>query len=390
MLIHELRLAGLLSFGPDTPSMKMEQLNILVGPNGSGKSNFIEAIALLRSAATKLTTPIREKGGGGVAEWIWKGKPNGTAAIEATIMLDGEQDFIKHSIEFAAESQRFVLLDERIGKDVVYPSQPDGYYFYRILRGTPLLMIQDKGGERYLKLKDVSQDESILSQRRDPEHYPQLSKLARDYERIRIYREWSFGRSSTFRTPQSADLPSDRLEENFSNLGLFLNHLREIPDIKKLIRAELRNLYSGLDDFDIRVKGGTVEVFLTEGNFVIPASRLSDGTLRFLCLLAILCDPNPAPLICIEEPELGMHPDMLPGIADLLVAASERTQLVVTTHSDILVDAMTDRPECVVVFDKHDGLTTAKRLNANDLKIWLKDYRLGRLWTDGQIGGVRW
>ena len=282
------------------------------------------------------------------------------------------------------------MLDERIGKDVVYPSQPDGYYFYRILRGTPLLMIQDKGGERYLKLKDVSQDESILSQRRDPEHYPQLSKLARDYERIRIYREWSFGRSPTFRTPQSADLPSDRLEENFSNLGLFLNHLREIPDIKKLIRAELRNLYSGLDDFDIRVKGGTVEVFLTEGNFVIPASRLSDGTLRFLCLLAILCDPNPAPLICIEEPELGMHPDMLPGIADLLVAASERTQLVVTTHSDILVDAMTDRPECVVVFDKHDGLTTAKRLNANDLKIWIKDYRLGRLWTDGQIGGVRW
>jgi predicted ATPase len=148
--------------------MKMEQLNILVGPNGSGKSNFIEAIALLRSAATKLTTPIREKGGGGVAEWIWKGKPNGTATIEATVMLDGERDFIKHSIEFAAESQRFVLLDERIGKDVIYTSQPDGYYFYRILRGTPLLMIQDRGDERYMELKDVSQDESILSQRRDP------------------------------------------------------------------------------------------------------------------------------------------------------------------------------------------------------------------------------
>ena len=85
-----------------------------------------------------------------------------------------------------------------------------------------------------------------------------------------------------------------------------------------------------------------------------------------------------------------MHPDMLPGIADMLIEASERTQLFVTTHSDILIDAMTDRPECVVVFDKQDGLTTAQRLNADDLKIWLKDYRLGRLWADGQIGGVRW
>jgi len=390
MLIHELRLAGLLSFGPDTPPLAMERLNILVGPNGSGKSNFIEAIALLRSAATKLTTPIREKGGGGVIEWIWKGKPNGMATIDATIKLDGEPDLIRHSIEFCAESQRFVLLDERIGKDVTYPSHPDGYYFYRIVRGTPLLMIQDRGDQRFLEVKDVAQDESILSQRRDPEHYPQLSKLAQNDERIRIYREWTFGRSSIFRTPQSADLPSDRLEENFSNLGLFLNHLRSIPNVKNVIQSELRNLYSGLDDFDIRVKGGTVEVFLTEGNFVIPASRLSDGTLRFLCLLAILCDPNPAPLICIEEPELGMHPDMLPGIADLLIAASERTQLVVTTHSDILVDAMTERPESVVVFDKQDGLTTAQRLNADDLKIWLKDYRLGRLWTNGQLGGVRW
>ena len=390
MLIHELRLAGLLSFGPDTPPLAMERLNILVGPNGSGKSNFIEAIALLRSAATKLTTPIREKGGGGVTEWIWKGEPNGSATIEATIKIEGESELIRHAIVFAAESQRFVLLDERIGKDVAYPSQPEGYFFYRILRGTPLLTIQDRGEQRVMEIKDVARDESILSQRRDPEHYPQLSQLAQSYERVRIYREWAFGRSPIFRVPQSADLPSDRLEENFSNLGLFLNHLRSTPSVKNVIQSELRNLYSGLDDFDVRVKGGTVEVFLTEGNFVIPASRLSDGTLRFLCLLAILCDPNPAPLICIEEPELGMHPDMLPGIADLLVAASERTQLVVTTHSDILIDAMTERPECVVVFDKQNGLSTAQRLNADDLKIWLKDYRLGRLWTDGQIGGVRW
>ena len=211
------------------------------------------------------------------------------------------------------------------------------------------------------------------------------------YGRIRLYREWSFGRTSVFRSPQSADLPSDRLEEDFSNLGLFLNHLRGIPKAKNKIIEHMRDLYEGLDDFDVRIKGGTVEVFLTEGNFIVPASRLSDGTLRYLCLLAILCDPEPPALVCIEEPELGLHPDILPKIADLLVAASERTQLIVTTHSDILVDAMTERPEAVVVLEKHDGKTQAKRLEATqEMQEWLQRYRLGQLWTRGEIGGTRW
>lgn len=100
------------------------------------------------------------------------------------------------------------------------------------------------------------------------------------------------------------------------------------------------------------IEGGTVQVFFTEGEFVIPATRLSDGTLRYLCLLAILCDPDPPPLICIEEPELGLHPDVLPKLADHLLAASKYTQLIVTTHSDVLVDAMSETPESIVVCEK--------------------------------------
>lgn len=88
---------------------------------------------------------------------------------------------------------------------------------------------------------------------------------------------------------------------------------------------------------------------------------------------------------------MGLHPDMLPKIADLMVAASEHTQLVVTTHSDILVDAMTERPDAVVVVEKHDGQTQFKRLEKSaELEDWLKKYRLGQLWTRGEIGGTRW
>ena len=131
-------------------------------------------------------------------------------------------------------------------------------------------------------------------------------------------------------------------------------------------------------------------MFFHEAGFTIPATRLSDGTLRFLCLVAVLCHPEPPPVVCIEEPELGLHPDILPTLARLLKDASTRTQLLVTTHSDILVDEFTETPQAVVVCEKSQGQTTMKRLEAEALDGWLEKYRLGQLWTQGQIGGTRW
>ncbi len=411
MLIQELTLRGVLSFGLDSAPLEMRPLNLLIGPNGSGKSNLVETIGLLRSSASKLTEPMRGPGGGGVKEWIWKGVANQHAQVEAVIEYPCGVQSLRHRIEFAEVASRFELIDEVIERRNPDTGFDEPYFFYRFQKGRPVLLVQDAAGigsgsgtgsglgsgsgsgtgRRQLRREDVAQDESILSQRKDPDQFPELAYLAEKYGRIRLYREWSFGRSSVFRSPQAADLPSDRLEEDFSNLGLFLNYLRGVPKAKNAIIGHLRELYEGLDDFDVRVRGGTVEVFLTERDFIIPASRLSDGTLRYLCLLAVLCDPDPPELICIEEPELGLHPDMLPKIADLLVTASERTQLVVTTHSDILVDAMTDQPESVVVVEKREGKTQLKRLHATDeLREWLDKYRLGQLWTRGVIGGTRW
>ncbi len=232
---------------------------------------------------------------------------------------------------------------------------------------------------------------SILAQRSDPDLYPVLAWIGQNYERVRIYREWSFGRNAVFREPQKADMRNDSLEEDFSNLGLFLNRLKaRFPAAKKVILEGLKDLYPGISDFDVFIEGGTVQVFFTEGEFAIPASRLSDGTLRYLSLLAILCDPDPPPLICLEEPELGLHPDVLPKLAKLLRDASQRTQLLVTTHSDILIDAMTETPESVVVCSKEQGQTFMRRLRTEDLTEWLEKYRLGQLWIMGEIGGTRW
>ena len=103
--------------------------------------------------------------------------------------------------------------------------------------------------------------------------------------------------------------------EDASNLGLVLNRLRRTPAVKKRLLKAARKLYDGLTDFDVIVEGGTVQVFLKENGITAPATRLSDGTLRYLCLLAILCHDDPPPFVCIEEPELSLHPDIMPTLA---------------------------------------------------------------------------
>jgi predicted ATPase len=171
---------------------------------------------------------------------------------------------------------------------------------------------------------------------------------------------------------------------------MVLNRIEGEPEAKRQLLTALRKLYQGIDDYYVQVEAGSVQVFLKEGNLPIPAVRLSDGTLRYLCLLAILCNPNLPALICLEEPELGLHPDILPGLADLLREASERCQLIVTTHSDTLVDALTDTPESIVVCEKENGKTRLNRLDKKELSHWLEKYRLGELWTSGELGGTRW
>jgi predicted ATPase len=165
--------------------------------------------------------------------------------------------------------------------------------------------------------------------------------------------------------------------------------LNSEPESRAGLTRYLERISEQVDHIGVANIHDTVQLYLHEGNRRIPATRVSDGSLRFICLLAILCHPSPPPLICIEEPELGLHPDLMPTIADLMQEASERTQLIVTTHSDVLVDALTQSPEDVIVCEKHDGNTLMRRLSRDDLSTWLEKYSLGNLWTSGQIGGNR-
>ncbi len=189
--------------------------------------------------------------------------------------------------------------------------------------------------------------------------------------------------------PQKTDLPEHPLLEDGSNLGLVLNNLQYQIGAREVIE-KLKKFYDEAEELAPKIYGGTVQIFIRETglNQPVPATRLSDGTLRYLFLMALLLDPTPPPIICIEEPEIGLHPDILPTIAEMLIEASKRTQIIVTTHSDALISSLP--VESVLVCERDIAGTHLRRLDPNQLKTWLDNYSLGDLWRMGEIGGKRW
>ena len=416
MLFHRLKLSGLLSFGPEGVDLPMECLNVLIGQNGSGKSNFLEALALFQSAPRDLSDGVSRLGG--LRDSLWKGPD-----AQDTIAMEAEVSFppggaLRHAITLTSRNERLVVSDESVEPTESHSDAQNALDYYRPPRdkkvaleiseankkaededrrrnvkegewSTPRVAAVGGGGSIHFA-SDFEPGESLLANFSSPDH-PALMHLGKMYRGIRLYRDWSFGPSANFRQPHDTHTRGDFLDEKIGNLSVVLSRFLHGEHKRKFIAA-LRKLFHGIVDIQFEIAGGAVALHIEEeGDRVISATRLSDGTLRYLCLLAILLHPDPPPLICIEEPELGLHPDLLPTLSDLMVEASRRSQLVVTTHSGLLVDALTDRPESVVVCEKHEGRTEMRRLDRADLDGWLKQYGgLGDAWASGELGGNRW
>lgn len=388
--IRTLRLKNFLSYGSPGEEIEMQPLNVIIGANSSGKSNLIEAIEILKAIPTDLPTPIRQ--GGGVSDFLWKGNTNLVAEIEAT--LDYFWDVpLRYRISFTTAGQKLEIVDEVIENQHPFPGKNDVYFFYRYQNSQAILnvktSVEGERSQRSLRREDIILDQSILSQRKDPDQYPEITYLNKQFSNISLYREWHIGRNSQARMPQKTDLLEHPLLEDGSNLGLFLNNLQYQIGTKNVV-DKLKKFYDEAEEIAPKIYGGTVQIFIREAglNQPIPATRLSDGTLRYLFLMALLLDPNPPPMLCIEEPEIGLHPDIIPTIAEMLIEASKRTQIIVTTHSDALISSLP--AESVLVCERDSTGTHLRRLDANQLKNWLDNYSLGDLWRMGEIGGNRW
>lgn len=348
-MFKSLRFGNFLSFAPDAPAVELGPLNLLIGPNGSGKSNFITGIGLIRALAkNNVDEYLRQEGG--ASTFIHNFDKLGSFLFSC-FFLDNDLNIIE-------------------------------YFLKMIIGKRPVISTQEtyKNKEKYII--DTHEGRSHI--------YYYFFEHNIDCENIRIYKNRVFGREMKPRWPQPADLPNDFLSEDYANLGLILSRIRQTPSARRRLVEWMQVFDPAVTDYNVLIVGGVCQIFLEEGDRVVPAGRLSDGALQYLCLLAVLCDPEPPPLVCIEEPEIGLHPDVVARLGDLLREASTRTQIIVTTHSESLVDSFSDAPECVIACEKRDGATVMNRLDRENLKEWLEKYSLGELWARGHIGANKW
>ncbi len=388
MTFRTLRLDGFLSFAPGSEAFELQPLNVLIGPNASGKSNVIEALGLLAATPSDLAGAVQR--GGGAREWLWKGGSTDFAEIDAVLARRNGRD-IRYRLRLGSVKSRLELLDEAIEEIEPDPQQDDVrdvYFYYRFQRGHPVLNVKTEHGRkrRRLERQDLLPDQSVLAQRREPDLYPEVAEVGKAFSSIQILDQWTCGHRSPPRDAQQTDMPEDRLLPSNSNLSLVLNHI-ELSGEKR-INDLLRRFFPRFERLTTGIQGGTAQLYFFESGFKtpIPATRVSDGTLRFVALLAALLSPSPPPLLCIEEPELGLHPDAATLLAEVLVEASNRMQLVVTTHSEALISTFTDQPDAVVACERPGASTVLRRLDPRKLASWLDDYRLGDLWRMGELG----
>lgn len=401
--ISRVRLDGFLSFAPGSEAFDLRPLNVLIGPNGAGKTNLIEAFELLAAAPTDLAAPVRT--GGGVAEWLWKGGGTGEAAdgglsegdkrrqqvrgmsetATVEVVLDEGSPTgrpLRYCLRFGEAGNRLEVFTEEIA-DAEPAPRSNVYYRFDGLRSE---FNAEEGSSRRGSGEPLATGQSILAQIKDPHGHPEITWIGKRFAGVKTFREWTIGRAPALRRPQPTDLPEDALLPDCSNLALALNQIehhggREFNDL-------LRRFFPRFERLSTRIAGGAVQFHLHENGFStpVPATRISDGTLRFIAVLATLLAPEPPPLACIEAPEIGLHPDAVALAAEVLVEASSRMQLVVTTHSDALVSALSNHVDSVVACERPGAGTILKRLEADRLAKWLEEYRLGDLWRMGELG----
>ena len=376
MFLKSLKLKGILSFRD--AELKLRPLNVLIGPNGSGKSNLIKVIGLVSAFSRGEDGPARlaSESVSGVG-WLWAGEAaaGGEAMVEGVFEPPGGQEPLRYGLRFKTDDDLADLAGD--GFTVTFH-------------------------ERLYEKGSVSKAVDMVGHRQGSISFGQKPLLARQSGtaellrrgliRTRIYRELGLGPSMASKRAQPTDQPDDFLEEDGSNLLMILNRM-ELDGSRKEVEEHFKRFYEPFQHSSIQLHPRGAQLAIKERRLrrFTQSSSLSDGTIRYLCLLAILCHPDPPPLICIEEPEIGLHPDILRDVALLLLEASERTQLIVTTHSDILINALSGDPETVVVCERDPDMGTSfERLSAKKLDLWLERYKLGELWRKGQLGGVPW
>jgi predicted ATPase len=220
----------------------------------------------------------------------------------------------------------------------------------------------------------------------------QLSRYV--YDAVRSWKIYHFHDTSATAPMRHAEIIEDNefLRSDAANIAPFLLWLREEEEnTYQEILDTCRIVVPYFEDFLLKFKkyGESKKVSLTwktKGlDYPMQPYHLSDGSIRFICLVAALLQPEPPSAIIIDEPELGLHPEAIRILGELIQNVAKRTQLIIATQSPLLLDQFSI--EDIVVANRRDGQSIFERLNREDFAIWLEDYSVVELWTKNVIQG---
>ena len=408
-MISKITLENFFSFRLPTTIVLNPDINILLGINGSGKSNFLKAIRFLYES-------IIGNGLGKIFLKDWSGF-NSVANFNTN-----EKDYIKLSFEFDKNAIRNIMPQEGypfhnnpVYDISIFKSGTTSYYLKEKLysRSTKpdendfiymdmdnaqgIISTREEGNigiQRYpQENKQISfkQTELILRQISDPYRFYPLFTLKRALEEFSAYYCYDTTYSSPIRQPSAYDTETKLLPDG-QNLVTILNNIKNAHSLYyDKIEEAIKKINPYFKDINFAFLGSKLYLVLREEHLTrsVSIEHVSDGTLRYMLLLSILYNPRRGSLVCIDEPEISLHPDMINTISDAIKHASKNTQLIVATHSPLLLNSF-DMDD-MLIFDKNIQNETKVDIESpDDFDRWIEDFLVGQAWVQGLIGGKRW
>jgi predicted ATPase len=360
----------------------LRPLNVLIGANGVGKSSLLDVFRLLgMSANRRLGTTIIEAGG--LQSILTADGKTSELALAITFQrADKKEDIYELGLTERGALPTLAISHERLSQRTIGTTKP-----------IKVLIDSERGRVRYhlegvpVANPELDVAESALSQTPPSKETSAFRHVLASTSAI--YHSLDVSPRAPVRSPQTLS-PAQLPGANGEDLVSCLFTIRETArDRYEAIEDALRGAFPTFERLEFPpVAAGLLSLAWRDSNFTraFYPSELSEGTLRFLWLATLLQSPGLPRITLIDEPEVSLHPEMLRLLTDLMREASERTLLILATHSDRFVRFL-DPSELVVCDRNETGGMTVKRADDLDLKAWMQDYALDQLWSKGILGG---
>lgn len=361
MLIEEIEISGYRSI--DDLSLKLGKVTVLVGANGTGKSNIYQAIQLIAACATgQIARRIAEEGG--IESILWAGRWH--KSDKPRVFLSVKFDELTYELEFGR-----VPISDRINDLGCFANDPDikneSIDFWNGKKKVSLLArkrgsikARNMDGRNVEFPANITGSESVLSELREPQRFPEVSMLRAEFSSWRFYHDFRTDIDSPIREPQLATM-THVLSHDGEDLAAVLATIRAVGNRRRFEDA-VERAFPG-SALSVSNQANTLTMTMAvPGVFRDLSSReFSDGTLQYLCLLAALLSSRPAPFVVLNEPETSVHPDLAEPLAELIVTASSESQILLTTHSRDLARHLSKKSDVSVIeLEKVDGATCVK------------------------------